>query len=270
MKSFKSHLGVIFPLVILLFSIEFSFMVDKIVSNYETTMGNDYNIIIVSENEISSDIIKQNIETFKELIPLDTKSVLDRLKNDVSTRNLSVLSNSLPKFYSLKLNSFPSSEYMSKIQSRLLKINGIKKVETFSKTYDKVYKMLVLSKSIFEYFAVLIALMGVALIFKQMKIWLYEHKRRVEIMTLFGAPYWLKSAMLYKLAIIDSIIATSLVTLFYAFVPALDIFQNAVFSIGFELPNLDLFSDTMLLFSASIVVSIIAVSLVMLQSREPK
>ncbi|ANE36217.1 cell division protein FtsX [Campylobacter iguaniorum] len=270
MRSFKSHIGVIFPLVVLLFSVEFSLMVNKIVLNYESAMGSDYNIIIVSNDDLNATLVKDSIDTFKELIPLNTKSVLDRLKEDISARNLTVLSNALPKFYLLKLNALPSSSYMTKIKERLLKIDGVKKVETFSKTHNKIYKILILAKWIFEYFVILIAIMGIVLIFKQMKIWLYEHKRRVEIMTLFGAPYWLKSAMLYKLSIIDSIIATMIVGVIYMFLPSVAVFQDAAFSAGFEIPNLDLINDCAILFGASIIVSIIAVSLVMIKSQEAK
>ena len=127
--------------------------------------------------------------------------------------------------------------------------------------------MLILSKNIAEYFAILVGLLGLVLVFKQMRIWLYEHKRRVEIMTLFGAPYWLKSAMLYKLSIIDSIIATTLVVIFYAIFPALPSFKSAIFAVGFDQPNLNLLSDATILFGVSIGVSVIAVSLVMLLSR---
>ena len=157
---------------------------------------------------------------------------------------------------------------MKTIKDKLLKIEGVKKVETFSKTHDKIYKMLVLSKKVFECFIVITSLMGIALIFKQMKIWLYEHKRRVEIMTLFGAPYWLKSAMLYKLAIIDSMFATVLVIAIYAVLPNLDIVNSTIFGLGFDIPSLDLATDSAILFGASIIVSIVAVSLVMLKSRD--
>lgn len=101
-----------------------------------------------------------------------------------------------------------------------------------------------------------------------MKIWLYEHKRRVEIMTLFGAPYWLKSAMLYKLAIIDSMFATVLVIAIYAVLPNLDIVNSTIFGLGFDIPSLDLATDSAILFGASIIVSILAVSLVMLKSSD--
>ena len=267
MRSFKSHISVIFPLVILLFAIEFSLMLGKFVSDYEFKMTSDYNIIIVSEIELNENMLIPIIPTFASLTTLDANLILNRLKNDISATNISVLKSILPKFYSLKLTNFPSKDAMVNIKANLSKIQGVKRVETFSKTHDQVYNMLILSKNIAEYFAILVGLLGLVLVFKQMRIWLYEHKRRVEIMTLFGAPYWLKSAMLYKLSIIDSIIATTLVVIFYAIFPALPSFKSAIFAVGFDQPNLNLLSDATILFGVSIKVSVIAVSLVMLLSR---
>lgn len=267
MRSFKSHISVIFPLVILLFAIEFSLMLGKFVSDYEFKMTSDYNIIIVSEIELNDNMLIPIIPTFASLTTLDANLILNRLKNDISAKNISVLKSILPKFYSLKLTNFPSKDAMVNIKANLSKIQGVKRVETFSKTHDQVYNMLILSKNIADYFAILVGLLGLVLVFKQMRIWLYEHKRRVEIMTLFGAPYWLKSAMLYKLSIIDSIIATTLVVIFYAIFPALPSFKSAIFAVGFDQPNLNLLSDATILFGVSIGVSIIAVSLVMLLSR---
>ncbi|WP_170000415.1 MULTISPECIES: cell division protein FtsX [Campylobacter] len=267
MRSFKSHISVIFPLVILLFAIEFSLMLGKFVSDYEFKMTSDYNIIIVSEIELNDNMLIPIIPTFASLTTLDANLILNRLKNDISAKNISVLKSILPKFYSLKLTNFPSKDVMVNIKANLSKIQGVKRVETFSKTHDQVYNMLILSKNIADYFAILVGLLGLVLVFKQMRIWLYEHKRRVEIMTLFGAPYWLKSAMLYKLSIIDSIIATTLVVIFYAIFPALPSFKSAIFAVGFDQPNLNLLSDATILFGVSIGVSIIAVSLVMLLSR---
>ena len=267
MRSFKSHISVIFPLVILLFAIEFSLMLGKFVSDYEFKMTSDYNIIIVSEIELNENMLIPIIPTFASLTTLDANLILNRLKNDISAKNISVLKSILPKFYSLKLTNFPSKDAMVNIKANLSKIQGVKRVETFSKTHDQVYNMLILSKNIAVYFAILVGLLALVLVFKQMRIWLYEHKRRVEIMTLFGAPYWLKSAMLYKLSIIDSIIATTLVVIFYAIFPALPSFKSAIFAVGFDQPNLNLLSDATILFGVSIGLSVIAVSLVMLLSR---
>lgn len=270
MKFLKSHIGVIFPLLILLFSIEFSIMVGRIVDDYESKMGKDYNIIVVSEKELKKADLKEAINTFDDIEELDTSEVINRLKNDISIKNLTLLKNTLPKFYSIKLTSFPSASYLNKIKNDLNKFEGVKKVETFSNTYDKIYKLLVMFKNISEYFTALVALMGIILIFKQMRIWIYEHRQRIEIMSYLGAPYWLKSAMLYKLALIDSVIATFLVCIFYMLILNLDSLQVAVVGVGFDIPNLNLLGDGFILFVASILASIISVSLVMLNSREVK
>ena len=61
MKTLKNHLGVIFPLLILLFSIEFSVMADRVLSQYENSMTSDYNIIVVSKKELPKDLISAKI-----------------------------------------------------------------------------------------------------------------------------------------------------------------------------------------------------------------
>lgn len=266
MKTLKNHLGVIFPLLILLFSIEFSVMSSRVLSEYESSMAGDYNIIIVSKKELSEQTLAPKISAFKELISLDASRVLERLKDDISERNLKELQTALPRFYSLKLNIFPSPAFMAQISKELELIDGVTKVETFSKTHDKIYRILVIFKAVAQGFTVLIALMGIALIFKQMKIWLFEHRRRIEVMTDLGAPYWLKSAMLYKLAIIDSAIATAAVCIIYYHMP--NMLNHILLSAGFSIPSINALSDGATLFGASIVASIISVSLVMMRSRQ--
>lgn len=265
MRSLKNHFGVILPLFVLLFAIEFSVMAGRILSDYELSMSDEYNIIAVSQKELSDEMLKSRIPSFKNAILLDAKPVLDRLRGQMSDKNLKELEGSLPKFYSIKLNILPSPTFMAKIERDLLSIEGVSKVETFAKTHDKVYRMLVLFKAVAQGFTALIALMGVTLIFKQMHIWLYEHRRRIEVMNDLGASYWLKSSGLYKLAIGDSIIATILVCAIYAFVP--NMLSPVLFSAGFSIPSMDMFSDAGILLGSSIGLSIITVSVVMLRSK---
>lgn len=265
MKVFKNHFGVIFPLLVLLFSIEFSVMTSRLVSEYESSMSDDYNIIVVSSKQLKDEDFRTKIPSFKQAITLDAKAVLDRLKNDISERNLKELALSLPNFYSLKLNLFPNPAFMAQIERNLLSIEGVSKVETFAKTHDKIYRILVIFKAVAQGFTFLIALMGITLIFKQMRIWLYEHRRRIEVMTDLGAPFWLKSAMLYKLAIIDSMITTAVVCALFAYMPYL--LSEVMFSAGFSFPAMDIGKDALMLFASSIIVSIISVSMVMLRSK---
>ncbi|MDO5045856.1 FtsX-like permease family protein [Campylobacter sp.] len=268
MRSLKNHFGVIFPLVALLFSMQFITLTENTIKDYERLMNNDYSIIIVSSKELDDAMIKPIVNTFASLETLSSKSVLDRLSKDVSAKNISALQEALPKFYSLKLNSFPSTSYMNEIRDKVLKLDGVSRVETFSKTHDKIYKILQLIKKISQIFSVLILVVGLMLLFKQMRIWLYEHKERIDIMTLFGASFWIKSGVLYKIAVIDSFIATVIVVAVYYMLPDFEAVNTMVRDLGVKLPQIDIINDTATLLGVSLLLSAAAVSLVMRQAKK--
>ena len=98
MRSLKNHLGFILPLIALLFSVQFSLTADKIVREYERLMGNDYNIVVVSNKELSEPVLKPVISTLASVEPLSPQKIIDRLSNDISAKNLSILQNALPNF----------------------------------------------------------------------------------------------------------------------------------------------------------------------------
>ena len=267
MKSFKNYLSVIIPLVALLAGIEFILSANRALSEYENMMNKDYTIIIVSQNELNATDVKPLVYTFESLEPLSSKSVLEKLSKDISAKNIAVLQEALPKFYSLRLNAFPSTQYMSEIKDKIAKIAGVSRVETFSKTHDKVYKILQLVKNISAIFSCLIGLIGLMLILKQMRIWLYEHKERIEIMTLLGAPSWLKSGALYKTALFDSFIATVFTVVFYAFLPDFQPVKDAASGLNINFPAIDAFYDGAMLLLVSLTLSFLAVYTVMRKSR---
>ncbi|MCD8213975.1 MAG: cell division protein FtsX [Campylobacter sp.] len=268
MKSLRDHLGFIFPLVALLFAVQFSMTSAKIVKSYENLMNNDYNIVIVSNKELTDADVRPLVNTFASLEILSAKKIIDRLSNDISSKNLSVLQNALPKFYSLKLNTFPSPKFMNQIKDKLQKLDGISRVETFSKTHDKVFKILNLAKMLSYVFMCILGVIGVMLMFKQVKIWLYEHKERIEIMTLFGAPFWLKSAMLYKSAILDSFAATFIVGAFFFALPNIKFFSDLLGQVDIAVPPLNIIDELPILFGAALLLSIFVVSLVMRKARK--
>ena len=156
---------------------------------------------------------------------------------------------------------------MSEIKDKIAKIAGVSRVETFSKTHDKVYKILQLVKNISAIFSCLIGLIGLMLILKQMRIWLYEHKERIEIITLLGAPSWLKSGALYKTALFDSVIATVFTVVFYAFLPDFQPVKDAASGLNINFPAIDAFYDGAMLLLVSLTLSFLAVYTVMRKSR---
>jgi cell division transport system permease protein len=237
-------------------------MIDRGVKEYESKLTNEYTIVVVSQREIKSSEIKKVIPSITNMHEIETGKFIKKLsKNNISQSDLVYLKSSLPSFYKLNLSKFPTSEQLSKIKTKLLGINGITKVETYKKAFEKLYQFLLLTKGASFIFTIFIFVISILLIVKQMEIWAYEHNNRMYIMGLFGAPYWLKSAPLYKLVIIDSIIATILVAIGFLYLPYVADLAKIHHDMGIELRNFSFFTDTLFLLFVSISISVIAVSI---------
>lgn len=55
------------------------------------------------------------------------------------------------------------------------------------------------------------------LIIKQMEIWKFTHIQRMQVMEIFGAPLMLRSGVLFKVALIDALIATVITSIFFLY-----------------------------------------------------
>lgn len=255
-------LSFILALISVLFAVQFSILCANVVKEYEKLMNSDYNIIIVSTKELSEPELRPLVPTLSSLLPLSPKKIVDRLNNDISSKNLSVLQNALPKFYTLKLNALPSTDYMKQIRQKLLNIDGISKVETFLRTHDKVYKTLNLVKFISYIFIGIIGFTGLLLISKHIEIWSLKHSDRIEIMSLFGASFWQKSAVLYKYAFFSSFIATFIVALVFYFMPDFISTKELISQISITIPKISLTNEAPLLLAISLFISFFMVSIV--------
>lgn len=263
MKFFKTHLSVIFPLVVLLFSFQMSFYLKIVIIDYEKTMNDDYNIIVVSKDELNQNLLFEKIKSFKSVENISVEDVLEKLKKDMSDANINVLKSSLPKFYSIKLKSFPNTKEMNEIKSILMEFSGVSRVETFARTHDKIYKFLKFLELVSYVFSTLIALLGLNLIYKQMRIWIYEHTQRIDIMSLFGAPFWLKGGVLYKISIADSFISSLIVMVMFLFILHLDKVKNICLELSIHAPEINLLQNFISLFAVSFVFTLIATNLIM-------
>ncbi len=262
MKSLKNHLSVIFPLFVLLFSLQFAFMSDEMVKEFEKKLTNDYTIVIVSPKKIDEAVLMSRVRDIKSIEEISSKKIIDKLKGNISAKNLSLLKVSLPKFYSIKLKKFPSLNEIEKIKNRLLKTKMVSRVETFAKTHTKVYRVFLLLKSVSFLFLIFIFFVSFLLMLKQMRIWILEHKERMEIMSYFGAPFWMKSAVLYRLAIVDSFISALLVSVIYVILPNLGEVKKFMNDLGVALPKFNLLIDGGFLLGVSLLFSLFIVSIV--------
>ena len=144
MRSINSHFSIIISVFILLFSFQFTTVVNKVVAEYSQKITNDYSIIVVSSSELKEEVLKKEIPEIHSLSEISSKKILDRLKNDMSSKNLSLLQVALPKFYSLKLEKMPDAKRIEAIKQKLSAQSSITRVETFAKTHEKIFKMFVL------------------------------------------------------------------------------------------------------------------------------
>ena len=268
MQSLKNHLSFIVPLFILLFSIQFSTMLKRAVSDYESKLAGDYTIIVVSQKALPQKEIAKVLPEVKTISEISKERYIKRMQKDISKADLVYLKASLPRFYSVKLKAFPTPQTLQNLTNKLKKLPGVQKVETYKKTFNKLQQFLYLAKTASLVFTLFIAVISILLIIKQMEIWTLQHSQRMYIMGLFGAPYWMKSASLYKSVVVDALIASLLVGFTFLIIPQSANFAAIYHDLGIDLRNFSFFSDVARLLLISLVISIISVTIIILKNRQ--
>jgi len=268
MKSVKNHFSLVIALLSILFSMQIFIVVDRSIDAYKKNLANQYSVIAVSQKSIS----KEDLLSFDTLISdveeLKPDGVIKRLNKSMDVKNIELLKVTLPKFYKLHLSRFPTPIEVKKLTKSLLANNGITKVEDFSRNHDTTYKMLLLFKSVISIFAITIMVVTTLLIFKELRIWQYQHSDRMSIMGLFGAPVWLRSAVLFRLAITDAIIATFIVFLLFTYLSQDAYILSKFLDIGVKIVIFDQINDSLVLLSTAILLSVFLASMIVLGHKE--
>ncbi len=271
MKFVKYHISIILPLFLLLFSIESFFVLKSAIDNYEKKLSNEYSIVVVSKVPLDETTIKNDLKYFLSQKLINTDKTINTLKDSIGEKNLQKLKNTLPLFYSIKLNHLPSEDELKIIKKKLLKYSGVEKVVTFKKSYSKFYNFLLFDKTLLFYFTILVMIIVLLLIIKQAEVWIFEHRQRFEIMTILGAPFWMKSAMLYRVVIVDAVISSLAVWGIFLYLSKSAKILSYFSKIGVVFPQFDWTKTLILLLGIGIVVSIISVTFAILQlnKKEP-
>lgn len=268
MKSLKNHISLIIPLFAILFAVEFYFIVDKAIAEYRKNMSKDYSIIVVSKKPITLQELKAYEPHVTSLKEVDSSLVISRLKQNGITVDFKALKNFLPKFYKVYLDHFPTPEEIHSIKKKLLKYKDITRVEVFLKVHEKIYHFLLFLQGMSQIFLIIVFVTSILLVFKQIEVWHLEHKERMYIMALFGAPLWMRNAILIKLSVIDTLISAFLVYLLYLYFITTDYLKNLL---GVERINItagDIFHDLLWLVGLGLLISVINVLIVSL--RQPR
>jgi len=87
------------------------------------------------------------------------------------------------------------------------------------------------------------------------------------IMELFGAPFWFKSMMLLKLAIIDSIISIIMIFFIIEYILNSEIYQNLLTQLSITI-NVNIIKDLSIFFLIALVISLCATFIVILTKKD--
>ncbi|AFI06371.1 FtsX-like permease family protein [Helicobacter cetorum] len=266
MNTLKKHLAFIIPLVALLFGLECVLLINGAIAQKEKKLIEDYSVVLASTQKLELELLRQNFSEVVALKDIDPNYSLEPLKKTLGTDGLKELKKNLPFFYSLQFSTFPSQERLENIKEKLLKIPGIQKVEVFAKTHMQVYELLSFIKVAVYVFALVVLVLSLLLMFKQIRLWIYQYHEQLEIMDLLGASVSFRNAFLYKMVFTDSLIASCLTPILMLYLTSQKSFEKTMDTLGiiggaFVLDN---FLWGLLL---SLVVSFVSVLLVAWRTR---
>ncbi len=261
MKSLKNHLSLILPLFSIFFAIEFYIVLDRVIKDYENGLREDYIVLISADREIDKEDLTPYIDV-ESLEEIDSKSLVSRLEREGISVDFESLKKFMPRFYRIKLEHFPTGDELKRIEDRLKRVEGVKRVETFENSHNKIYNMLIVLKQISKIFLAITAIISTLLIFKQMQVWYLEHRERMYIMELFGAPLWMRSGVLIRLAIVDTLLSlAALYGLFYYLLNA-KIMQNLLGVVSLKISLSQIMVDMALLGVFGLAVTLFSVIVV--------
>lgn len=268
MKSIKNHLSLVIALLSILFSIQVFIVVDRSIDAYKEKLSNNYSVVIVSQKRLTSQTMLRINNIILRATELEPDNVIDRFSSGMNSKNIELLRLSLPKFYKIQLKYYPTPDEIKKLTRDLFDNPSITKVEDFSHNHDTIYKLLVLFKGVILVFALSIFVVTTLLIFKELRIWQFKHSERMNVMGLFGAPIWLRSAVLFRLAIVDALIASAMIFALFTYISTNIWILNQFKNIGIEVLMFNPIDDFLLLLSVAISLSIMLASLIVLGHKE--
>lgn len=264
MRSLRSHLSLTVALFAILFTIQIFALVLRLVDGYENKLKESYAMVLTSHIELDKPLLTPAVKGDFSLTLLSNEEILEELSSDLDKKQITLLKATLPFFYELRLDHFPQPAEINKMESKLLNVQGIKEIESFANRHDQVFKLLLLIKSIVNSFAVIIIVIAILVILKEMRLWQLNHSDRMHIMALFGAPVWLRSAVLFRFALLDTIFSTVIVVTIFIFLEKTQVVKELFDSIGVTVALIQPIPEAFILFGVALVSSMsLALTLVL-------
>jgi cell division transport system permease protein len=268
MQSIKNHISLVVALLSILFSIQVYIIVERSIDSYKQNLTDTYSIVVVSKKSVDNATMLALNPLILSSTELAPDTIIKRLNTNMNNKNIELLKLSLPKFYRLQLNTYPSTDQIKQLTKDILSNPAITKVEDFSHNHDTIYKLLLLFKGVVGVFSVSILIVTTLLIFKELKIWQFKHSERMNVMGLFGAPIWLRSAVLFRLAFFDALIASSLAFGLFTYLSLNPWVLQQFANIGIHIVMFNNVDDFILLFSVAIFLSLLLATLIVVGHKE--
>jgi len=268
MKSLRNHLSLVIALLSILFSLQTFIIVERSIDAYKESLVSNYSLVIVSQKNLTLKEIKKKHTLVSDLIPISPDGVIKKLNAGISKKSMALLKLSLPKFYKLKLQHYPTPDEVHNLTKSLLRNSSIVKVETFSKSHDTTYKLLLLFKTVISVFAFSVGLVTILLISKELKIWQFKHTERMSIMGLFGAPIWLSSAILFRLALVDAFVASGLSFALFSVIASSDWVMEQFTNIGISVVVFDPIRDFGMMLGVAVLLSTLLAAFIVISHKE--
>jgi len=267
MKFIKNHLMFILPLMAILLGIEFYLVFDRTTDSYEKGLKEGYTMLVVTQKPVTLQKMKSLNEHVASSEVIEREQIVSEVAQGVSKQSKKEILAALPYFYNVGLDSYLGTEDLEKIRKDLEKDPDIKRVETFGSSYSSAYRLFSFIKFLLKVFIGFMGVVSLFLIIKQMEIWKYAHKERMQVMEIFGAPLMLRSGVLFKVAIFDAFIATLFVSGIFFYVKFVWAAQSGIDLMMQKQDELFKISDMGILLGAALLLVIIAVYTVVFSSK---
>jgi len=218
MKFIKNHLMFILPLMAILLGVEFYLVFDRTTDSYEKGLKEGYTMLVVTKKPMELAELQALNAHISSSEKIKRKNIVSEIAKGISVGSRKEILAALPYFYNVGLDSYMHTSRLEKIKKDLEADKNVKKVETFGSSYSSAYRLFSFIKFTLKLFIGFMAVVSLFLIIKQMEIWKYAHKERMQVMEIFGAPLMLRSGVLFKVAIADAFIATFLTSAVFLYI----------------------------------------------------
>jgi cell division transport system permease protein len=257
----------ILPLMAILLGIEFYLVFDRTTDSYEKGLKEGYTMLVVTKKPVTLSTFKSLNEHIASSEPIKRENIVEEVAQGVSKQSKKEILEALPYFYNVGLDSYLGTRELEKIRKDLEKDPDIKRVETFGSSYSSAYRLFSFIKFLLKVFIGFMGVVSLFLIIKQMEIWKYAHKERMQVMEIFGAPLMLRSGVLFKVAIFDAFIATLFVSGIFFYVKFIWAAKSGIDLMMEKQDELFKLTDMGILLGAALLLVIIAVYTVVFSSK---